>query len=133
MKKKDLVLGICLMILGEFGNMNMVRAGESLVDAWERQNQEGFSQGNTGDGREENPSGEQNYNEVPQLKEEDIYQMNQGNAAFLYNDQGYVSFLRGRFFDEKVTDTEKGVESLMGIADLLGLSKGSEFFAVYGE
>lgn len=76
MKKKDLVLGICLMILGEFGNMNMVRAGESLVDAWERQNQEGFSQGNTGDGREENLSEEQNYNEVPQLSEGDIYQMN---------------------------------------------------------
>ena len=55
MKKKDLVLGICLMILGEFGNMNMVRAGESLVDAWERQNQEGFSQGNTGDGRDRKP------------------------------------------------------------------------------
>ena len=88
MKKKDLVLGICLMILGEFGNMNMVRAGESLVDAWERQNQEDFSQGNTGDGREENLSEEQNYNEVPQLSEGDIYQMNQGNAAFLYNDQG---------------------------------------------
>lgn len=123
---------LCVSLLCS-GNVEAVWAGESLVDAWERQNQEGFSQGNTGDGREENPSGEQNYNEVPQLKEEDIYQMNQGNAAFLYNDQGYVSFLRGRFFDEKVTDTEKGVESLMGIADLLGLSKGSEFFAVYGE
>ena len=107
---------------------------ESLVDAWERQNQEEDSnQGNVGDGGEGNPSGEENYNEVPQLNEADIYQINQGNAAFLYNDQGYVSFLRGRFFDEKVTDTEKGVESLMGIADLLGLSKGSEFFAVYGE
>ena len=79
------------------------------------------------------PFGIHNYNEVPQLSEADIYRMNQGNAAFLYNDQGYVSFLRGRFSDEKVTDAEKGVESLMGIADLLGLSKGSEFFAVYGE
>lgn len=44
-----------------------------------------------------------------------------------------MSFLRGKFFEEKVTDAEKGVESLMGIADLLGLSKGAEFFAVYGE
>ena len=79
------------------------------------------------------PFGEHNYNEVPQLSEADIYRMNQGNAEFLYNDQGYVSFLRGRFSDEKVTDAEKGIESLMGIADLLGLSKGSEFFGVYGE
>ena len=91
-----------------------VWSGESLVDALERQNQEAdFDQGNVGDGGEANPSGEEKYNEVPQLNEADIYQMNQGNAAFLYNDQGYVSFLRGRFFDEKVTDTEKGVESLM--------------------
>ena len=51
----------------------------------------------------------------------------------MYNDQGYLTFLRGKFYDEQVTDAEKGVESLMGIADLLGLSKGSEFFAVYGE
>ena len=64
---------------------------------------------------------------------DDICEMNQGNAVFLYNEQGYVSFLQGKFFEEKVTDAEKGVESLMGIADLLGLSKGAEFFAVYGE
>lgn len=58
---------------------------------------------------------------------------NQENIVYLYNEQGYVKFIRGRFYDKKVTDTEKGVESLRGIADLLGLSKGSEFFAVYGE
>ncbi|MFR8219938.1 MAG: hypothetical protein ACLU9T_02200 [Blautia faecis] len=44
-----------------------------------------------------------------------------------------MTFLRGRFYEDKITDTEKGVESLMGIAELLGLSMGSEFFAVYGE
>ena len=59
--------------------------------------------------------------------------LNRDKPVFLYNEQGYVSFIRGRFFDEKVTDMEKGVEALQGIADLLGLSKGSEFFAVYGE
>lgn len=95
-----------------------VRAEESLLEAWERQNQAA-----TGE----------NHNNVPQLKEEDILRMNQGNADFLYNDEGYVTFLRGRFYEDKVTDTEKGVESLMGIAELLGLSRGSEFFAVYGE
>ena len=88
------------------------------MEAWERQNQAA-----TGE----------NHNNVPQLKEEDILRMNQGNADFLYNDEGYVTFLRGRFYEDKVTDTEKGVESLMGIAELLGLSRGSEFFAVYGE
>lgn len=88
------------------------------MEAWERQNQAA-----TGE----------NHNNVPQLKEEDILRMNQGNADFLYNDEGYVTFLRGKFYEDKVTDTEKGVESLMGIAELLGLSWGSEFFAVYGE
>ena len=57
-----------------------VRAEESLLEAWERQNQAA-----TGE----------NHNNVPQLKEEDILQMNQGNADFLYNDEGYVTFLRG--------------------------------------
>ena len=102
---------------------NAAGTGESLMDAWKRQSQE--------------PSGSsdaaEHYNRVPQLSVEDIYEMNRGKAEVLYNEQGYVSFLRGKFFEEKVTDVEKGVESLMGIADLLGLSKGAEFFAVYGE
>ena len=55
-----------------------VRAEESLLEAWERQNQAA-----TGE----------NHNNVPQLKEEDILRMNQGNADFLYNDEGYVTFL----------------------------------------
>ena len=53
-----------------------VRAEESLLEAWERQNQAA-----TGE----------NHNNVPQLKEEDILRMNQGNADFLYNDEGYVT------------------------------------------
>ena len=87
------------------------------MEAWERQNQ-----ASTGE----------KYNSIPQLKEEDIRQMNQGNAEFLYNDEGYVTFLRGRFYDDKVTDTEKGVESLMGIADLLGFP-GDRNFLQYME
>lgn len=97
-------------------------ANETLVDAWKRQMQESSG-----------ASDKEKYNQAPQLSVDDICEMNQGNAVFLYNEQGYVSFLQGKFFEEKVTDAEKGVESLMGIADLLGLSKGAEFFAVYGE
>lgn len=69
-----------------------VRTEESLLEAWERQNQAA-----TGE----------NHNNVPQLKEEDILQDESGKCGFLYNDEGYVTFLRGRFYEDKVTDTEK--------------------------
>ena len=128
--KKRLLPGLILAFLAGSTNLNMqeVRAEESLMDAWERQNREANQDSGTAD-----EPGTAPYNNTPQLSEDDIRQMNQGNAEFLYNDQGYLTFLRGKFYDEQVTDAEKGVESLMGIADLLGLSKGSEFFAVYGE
>ncbi|MDO5423606.1 MAG: M4 family metallopeptidase [Eubacteriales bacterium] len=73
------------------------------------------------------------YNDTPQLTEKDLLEMNGGDADFLYSEDGYLTFLRGKYYEEPVTDVEKGVESLNGIASLLGLSKGSEFFAVYGE
>lgn len=128
--KKRLLPGLILALLAGSTNLNMqeVRAEESLMDAWERQNREANQDSGTAD-----EPGTAPYNNTPQFSEDDIRQMNQGNAEFLYNDQGYLTFLRGKFYDEQVTDAEKGVESLMGIADLLGLSKGSEFFAVYGE
>ena len=59
--------------------------------------------------------------------------MNDGDADFLYSEDGYLTFLRGKYYEGKVTDPETGITSLFGIADLLGLSKGSEFFAVFGE
>ena len=59
--------------------------------------------------------------------------MNDGDASFLFSEDGYLTFLRGKYYEEPVKDYEKGIESLWGIADLLGLDKGSEFFAVYGE
>ena len=74
-------------------NTETVLAGESLFEAWERQKQ---------------TSAAHNYNKVPQLSEADINRMNQGKASFLYNEQGYLSFLRGKFSHEKITDTEKG-------------------------
>ena len=128
--KKWLLPGLILAFLAGSTNLNMqeVRAEESLMDAWERQNREANQDSCTAD-----EPGTAPYNNTPQLSEDDIRQMNQGNAEFLYKDQRYLTFLRGKFYDEQVTDAEKGVESLMGIANLLGLSKGSEFFAVYGE
>ena len=74
-----------------------------------------------------------NYNQVRQLTKEDILRMNDGDASFLFSEDGYLTFLRGKYYEEPVTDYEKGIESLWVIADLLGLDKGSEFFAVYGE
>lgn len=72
-------------------------------------------------------------NSAVQLTEEDIWQMNGGNASFVYNKQGYVTMLRGKFYEEKVYDYEQAVASINGVAALLGLNRGSEFFAVYGE
>ena len=73
--------------------------------------------------------------EVPQLTEDDIIRMNNGDCAILYSSEenGYITFLRGKYYDKKVTDMEEGIESLRGIQNLLGITKGSEFFCVYIE
>ena len=60
-------------------------ANETLVDAWKRQMQESSG-----------ASDKEKYNQAPQLSVDDICEMNQGNAVFLYNEQGYVSFLQGK-------------------------------------
>ena len=73
------------------------------------------------------------YNTTPQLSEWDILRMNNGDADFLYSDEGYLTFLRGKFYEDKVTDPEEGITALFGIAKLLGLSKGAEFFGVFAE
>ena len=70
---------------------------------------------------------------VTQLTKEDILRMNDGDASFLFSEDGYLTFLRGKYYEEPVTDYEKGIESLWGIVDLLGFDKDTEFFAVYGE
>lgn len=72
------------------------------------------------------------YNETPQLTEEDIRIMNDGDVDFVYNEDGYLTFLRGKYYEKKIEDHEDAVLSLNGIASLIGLSEGSEFFAVYG-
>lgn len=72
-------------------------------------------------------------NTTPQLTQEDILAMNDGDAQFVYNEAGYLTFLNGRYYEEKVDDYEEAVASLNGVASLIGLGAGSEFFGVYGE
>ena len=70
--------------------------------------------------------------DLTQLSEEDIQNMNGGNARFVYGEEGYVTFLQGRFYDGKVEDYEQAVAALQGVAGLIGLGAGSEFFCVSG-
>ncbi len=76
---------------------------------------------------------EKEYNTTPQLTEDDLLRMNRGDATILHSEEGYLTFLRGTFSEEKVLDSEDGIRSLFGIASLLGLGRGSEFYAVYGQ
>lgn len=73
-------------------------------------------------------------NTLVQLTIEDIQAMNGDNLVIdIYNNEGYLSTLVGKFYEGKVNNYEDGVESIRGLASLLGLTKGCEFFAVYGE
>lgn len=73
------------------------------------------------------------YNDTVQLTEKDIQKMNDNKAVFVYSDENYVTTLVGKYYDEKINDYEDAVESLNGVASLIGLSAGSEFFCVFGE
>ncbi len=68
-----------------------------------------------------------------QLTIEDIQAMNTSTVVDIYNNNGYLSTLVGKFYEEKVNSVEDAVESIKGLAVLLGLTKGCEFFAVYAE
>lgn len=73
-------------------------------------------------------------NAPAQLTIEDIQAMNPGSTVIdIYTNQGYLSTLVGKYYEEKVTNVEEGVLSIQPIASLLGLSKGCEFFAAYSE
>lgn len=72
------------------------------------------------------------YNTALQLTEEKILEMNNGKAVILYDENGYLSFLDGIFYDQPVRDYEEAIQALNGVASLLGISKGYEFYAVYG-
>ena len=68
-----------------------------------------------------------------QLSADDIERMNNGDVTMLFDENGYLTFLRGRYYDRPVTNVEEGIESLFGMAALLGLTKGAEFFGVFAE
>jgi hypothetical protein len=67
------------------------------------------------------------------LTQEDIQAMNNGNAYMVFGNDGYLSFLYGKYYEGKITDHEDAVASIQGLASLLGLGYGCEFFAKYGE
>ena len=71
------------------------------------------------------------YNTIEQITEDDIIRMNNGDYTILYSEEGYLTFLRGKFYEGKVLDEEDGIESILSVASLLGLSKGSEFYTVF--
>ncbi|MDD5602806.1 MAG: M4 family metallopeptidase [Eubacteriales bacterium] len=75
----------------------------------------------------------ENFNNSKQLDENDIQEMNDGKAMLVYSKEGYLTFLKGRYYDEKIEDYEDAVKSLNGVASLIGLKAGSEFFCVFGE
>ena len=102
-----------------------VQAG--IRDRWEEKVQQHNNEEVTG---QERTGSEQ----VPvQLTADDIEAMNGGDVTMLFSDEGFLTFLRGKYYMEKVENEEDGVRSIQGIASLLGLSKGSEFFCVYKE
>ena len=69
-----------------------------------------------------------------QLTIEDIQAMNPDSLVIdCYTNEGYLSTLVGKFYEGKVYNIEDGIKSIQGLAALLGFSKGSEFFAIYGE
>ena len=70
--------------------------------------------------------------DVYQMTWDDIDEMNHGDCAMLFTD-GYLTFLRGKYYDKKVTNYEEAIESLYGMQTLLGLTRGSEYFCVYGQ
>ena len=70
---------------------------------------------------------------IPHLTEQDIQDMNGGNALIIRNDQGNVSTIVGRYFYRPVTDEEDAISAVEGLQELLGIEKGYFPFAMYGE
>ncbi|MDD3920469.1 MAG: M4 family metallopeptidase [Eubacteriales bacterium] len=68
-----------------------------------------------------------------QLTKDDIQAINNGSAHMVFGNKGYLSFLNGKYYEGKITNYEDAVASIQGVAELLGLGAGCEFFAKYGE
>ncbi|MBR0085125.1 MAG: M4 family metallopeptidase, partial [Lachnospiraceae bacterium] len=67
-----------------------------------------------------------------QLTIEDIQKMNGDTLVIdLWRNDGYLSSLIGKFYDKKVTNVEESILAIRGIASMLGLGKGCEFFCPY--
>ena len=91
---------------------------------------EAFGLADNGDYQYNGPEG----NTTNQLTEQDIQNMNDGKAIVVYDDNHqYVTSIVGKFYDKQVTDMENALDSLDGIATLLGFEKGVQFFGMYGE
>ena len=78
-------------------------------------------------------------NTAYQLTEEDIQKMNENKAVIVRSNNGYVSTLVGRWYDKRIAvkpndiqTFEAAINSLNGLATLLGFRAGTEFFAAYG-
>ena len=78
-------------------------------------------------------------NTAYQLTEEDIQRMNNNKAVIVRSNNGYVSTLVGRWYDKRILvkqndiqTFEAAINSLNGLATLLGFRAGTEFFAAYG-
>lgn len=69
---------------------------------------------------------------IPNLTIQDIQNMNNGGALIVYNDEGYVSTIVGRYFHRPVTDADDAINAIKGLQSLLGLDLGYFPFAVYG-
>ena len=61
--------------------------------------------------------------EYPQLSEEDIQKMNGGKARFVYGDEGYVTFLQGRFSEDKIEDYEQAVAALQSVSGYFAITE----------
>ena len=104
-------------------------AGSGLSDIWKQKVANHYgSESEDSDETTLNPK-----NAPIQLTADDIERMNHGDVTMLFSEEGYLTFLRGRYYEEKVTNVEEGIESLLGMAELLGLTRGAEFFGVYSE
>ena len=67
-----------------------------------------------------------------QMTMEDIQRLNgDSNIIGLFNSQGFLTLLMGRFYDGRVTDAEEGILAVRGMATLLGFGKGCEFYTIY--
>ena len=125
-KVRFAVVFVCFFMM----SCGIVRAG--ILDKWEERTRKEDTQG----GSELSGGVDDGYEkgQAPlQLTADDIERMNGGDVTMLFSEEGFLTFLRGKYFDEKVENEEDGIRSIQGIAALLGLSKGSEFFCVYKE